>query len=208
MIDFKKNAIYIQWRYYVNIFIQNTEIDYWLDSAKGPNLSKVADEYFEFIKANDIIDYRDMFFIRKYNSFDFNYIHEILGIMLKLKNSTRSLVKLYNGFKNYINALLGMYEGWKGLDFELRHPFYADDYGYTMLREYMNVRNRRSIVIGSQLWIHMTHMCRIGINNICGFPDYFMSDNMPMLSKLMANVGLSNFLDRFSIGIIESETEY
>lgn len=207
MIDFKKNAIYIQWRYYVDTFIRNTEIDYWLDSAKGPNLIEVADKYFEFIKANDITEYRDMFFIRKYNSFDFNYIHEILGIMLKLKSSTVTLVKLYNGFKNYVGALLGTYEPWRGLDFELRHPFYADDYAQRMLREYMEVRNRRYIVIGSQLWLHMTHMCRIGINNVCGFPDYFMSDNMPMLSNLMANVGLSNFLNRFDIGIMESEDD-
>ena len=202
-----KNATYIQWRYYVDTFIRNTEIDNWLDSVNGPNLIKAVDGYFEFIKANDITEYRDMFFIRKYDSFDYNYIHEILGIMLKLKNSTESLIKLYDGFKNYIGALLGTYGPWRGLDYELRHPFYADDYAQRMLREYMEVRNRRRIVIGSQLWIHITHMCRIGLNNVCRFPDYFMSDNMPMVTNLMANVGLSNFLNRFSIGIIESEAD-
>ena len=53
----------------------------------------------------------------------------------------------------------------------------------------------------------ITHMCRIGLNNVCRFHDYFMSDNMPMVTNLMANVGLSNFLNRFDIGIMESEDD-
>lgn len=201
-----KNTIYIQWRYYVDTFIRNTEIEFWLDSVRDLNLKEVTDKYFEFLESNNITEYREMFFIEKYDSFNYNYIHEIIGVMLKLRNGKPStLLKLYNGFKNYIGALLGTCPPWKGLDYELRHPFYADSYENTMSRYYKESYNRRRIVRGSQLWIHILDKCYIGLSNVCGLHDYFIKDNMPILNSLMANVGCYTFLRRFGIDSIAEE---
>ncbi len=207
MVDFKENITYIHWRYYVDTFIRNTEIEFWLDSVRGLNLKEIADKYFEFLESNNITEYREMFFLGNYHSFDYNYIHEIVGAMLKLKNSKpTTLLKLYNGFKNYVGAILGTCEPWKGLDYELRHPFYADSYENTMSRLYKEACNKRRIVRGSQLWIHILDSCNVGLNNVCGLHDYFVKDNMPILSNLMTYVGCYTFLRRSGIdSIIEEE---
>ena len=207
MTDFKENTTYIHWRYYVDTFIRNTEIEFWLDSVRGLNLKEVADKYFEFLESNNITEYREMFFLGNYKSFDYNYIHEIIGAMLKLKNSKpATLLKLYNGFKNYIGAILGTCEHWKGLDYELRHPFYADSYENTMSRLYKEACNKRRIVRGSQLWIHIMDACDVGLSNVCGLHEYFVKDNMPMLSNLITYVGCYTFLRHSGINsIIEEE---
>ena len=75
-----------------------------------------------------------------------------------------------------------------------------------MSRYYKESYNRRRIVRGSQLWMHILDKCYIGLSNVCGLHDYFIKDNMPMLNSLMANVGCYTFLRRFGIdSIIEEE---
>lgn len=204
--DFEKNCIYMQWRYYVGTFMNMTEVSDLVVLNGGPDLNKVADEYFEFLKSNDITEYREMHFLRKYDTFDFNYIHEIIGITLTLKNSKKEMLKLYNGFKNYMGTLLGTYEGYKGLNYELRNPF-PGSIDEDMMLKYRDAYNSRVIDKNSYLWTHIIGMCRIGINNVCRFPDYFIGDNMPVMSNLMANIGCYKFLRSVGIRITNSKEE-
>ena len=54
MNEFKKNLIYMQWRYYIDVFLRRTNIVDIVKNMTGTNLHEAADDYINFMKDNNI----------------------------------------------------------------------------------------------------------------------------------------------------------
>lgn len=202
MNEFKKNLIYMQWRYYIDVFLRRTDIVDIVKNMTGTNLYEAADDYINFMKDNNITEYRKMLFLEPMSTFKMNFIHDIINVTLKSNNE--ELESIYEGFKIYFDVILGKHEYYKGIEYTLLNPFYSDSIGNEMKDEYLKVLNNKEISVNSYLKRYVKDMCEISIDNVCCISDYYVNDNMSSMCSLISIIAMTVFFRYKEVKFVNS----
>lgn len=202
MNEFNRNLIYMQWKYYIDVFLRRTNIVDIVKKITGTDLYEAADDYINFMKDNNITEFRKMLFLKPMITFRMNFIHDIINVTLKSNNN--ELERIYEGFRIYFDAILGTHEYYKGIENTLLNPFYIDVIGNEMKDEYLKVLKNKEIGIDSNLKRYVKDICEVGIDNVCGVSDYYVNDNMPSMCSLISIIGMTAFFRYKGIKFINS----
>ena len=202
MNEFKKNLIYMQWRYYIDVFLRRTNIVDIVKNMTGTNLIEAADDYINFMKDNNITEYRKMLFLEPMSTFKMNFIHDIINITLKSNNE--ELESIYEGFKIYFDVILGKHEYYKGIEYTLLNPFYSDSIAIEMKDEYLKVLNNKEISVNSYLKRYVKDMCEISIDNVCRISEYYVNDNMSSMCSLISIIAMTTFFRYKEVKFVNS----